>query len=386
MFSRSIFSELLNLIRRDSFENSVRRHKADKFKKGFGCWEHLIAMLYAQLSSFGSLRDLETGFNKHARHHYHLGAKPIRKSTLADANKTRSTLPFEDLVQSLMSQMGRTTAGEIRELLYYLDSTPITLRGFGFDWTKETKTRKGQGLKVHIELADHLKIPTFLKMTPANVNDITVGQEMELRAGATYVFDKGYCDYNWWWKINSLGSKFVTRLKSNSSIEILSHREVSQEDAETILGDLEFVLKNRTPRGGKKIFYIERLRRITVKRPDGKVYILVTNDFAAPASVIGDLYRMRWQIELFFKWLKQNLKIKRFLGRTENAVKIQILTALIAYLLTAAYKKRTGATETLKQMFVGIRSTLFTRMAYEPHRERKHREMNSLQLGLDLCS
>lgn len=386
MFRPSRFSELLKSIRRDSFEKSVERHQANKFSKGFGCWQHLVAMLYAQLSGFGSLRDVETGFNEHVNHHYHLGARPIKRATLADANRTRSLMPFLELTQSLISQVGRTVARDIREGVYLLDATPITLKGRGFEWTVGTKTRKGQGLKVHMELASEVVLPTYLKITPPNINDITVGQEMPLREGVIYVFDKGYCDYNWWWKIHCAHSKFVTRLKSNAAVELRAQRDLSEEP-EDILEDVEFVLKNRQPRGGKYNDYCEPLRRVTVRRKDqrDKVFVLVTNDMESSAVEIADLYRQRWQIELFFKWIKQNLKIKKFLGRSDNAVKIQILTAIIAYLLTAAFQRRSEEESSLRQIMVAIKSTLFARTAMERDRTLRKREFDSQQLGLSLC-
>jgi hypothetical protein len=345
-------------------------------------------MLYAQFSGFGSLRDVEAGFNEHANHHYHLGARPIKRATLADANKNRSIRPFLDLTQSLITQVGRTVARDIRAGVYLLDATPITLRGKGFEWTVATKTKKGQGLKVHMELAAEVALPTYLKITPPNVNDITIGQEMPIREGVMYVFDKGYCDYNWWWKINCAHSKFVTRLKSNAAVEAKRYRVIPTAETDTIIEDVEFVLKNRTPRGGKKIYYCEPLRRITVRRKDqrDKTFILVTNDLEASASKIAELYRQRWQIELFFKWIKQNLKIKKFLGKSENAVRIQILTALIAYLLTAAFQRRNVLDHSLKKIIVAIKSTLFTRIAVDSDRIRRKRDFDSLQLGFKLCS
>lgn len=389
MFSPSRFSQLIKLIGRDSFRQSIRRHDAEKYNKRFGCWEHLIAMLYSQLSGFGSLREVETSFNQQANHHYHLGAKLIRRSTLADANQKRSLLPFVELVQSLMGRVGRRASHDVKELLFLIDATPINLKGRGFDeWTKDNTTRGCQGLKLHMELALHAGSPTFIEMTPPNVNDVTIAPNIPLLESATYVFDKGYCDYNWWWKIHQKGAKFVTRLKRNAGIRVGLARIIPAEDRDIILEDVEICLRNRSPRGGKKNLFCESLRRIIVKRPDKPTpLVLVTNDLNTPPSQIAEHYRKRWQIELFFKWIKQNLRIKRFLGRSENAVKIQILTALITYLLLATYKKLSAPHDTLKTCFLIIKSTLFTRTVRErTHKRRGKLEIESPQLSLKLRS
>ena len=197
MFSPSRFCQLIKLIDRSGFKQSIRRHSADKYSKEFKAWDHLIAMLYAQFSGFGSLRDVETSFNAHANHHYHLGMKPIRRSTLADANRRRSYLPFLDLTRVLMKQLGRRAPDDLHEMLFLIDATPIILKGHLFDeWTKTSRVLGTQGLKLHLELSMHSNTPSFIEMTSPNVNDICVAKDIPLREGATYVFDRGYCDYN----------------------------------------------------------------------------------------------------------------------------------------------------------------------------------------------
>jgi IS4 transposase len=165
---------------------------------------------------------------------------------------------------------------------------------------------------------------------------------------AIYVCDRGYCDYNWWHQIDSAGAHFVTRFKSNAALAVVSERPIDLDDTGTILSDSTVQLKSKQASGGRKNLYRHPLRRVTIARPDKATpLVLATNDLVSPASVIAQRYKDRWAIELFFKWIKQHLRIKKFLGRTENAVRIQILTALISYLLVVLYKQRHALRATL---------------------------------------
>ena len=380
--------EIMKGLPRGGFDRLVRERNADKHSKGFGCWDHLIAMIYGHLSGADSLRQLEAGFNSQSNHHYHLGVGPIRRSTLAEANGRRKAEVFEQAARLLMSQTGRHLRQESQELLYLLDSTSITLKGPGFDaWTRSNSTRNTQGIKLHVLYAAHEHVPLQHSFSAANVNDIAEGSKLPIESGATYVFDKGYCDYNWWARIDAQNARFVTRFKYNAALRVEATRSLAAEDGGTILEDQIVRFACRHPGGGRRNRYEKALRRVVVAR-SGKErpLVLATNDLDAPASAIAQYYKDRWQIELFFKWIKQHLKIKRFLGRSENAVRIQILTALISYLLLALYKKNSGFTNSLWSLLGELRATLFQRPSLDNKNYRKRRERHlaflQLQPGL----
>jgi IS4 transposase len=363
---------------RGTFDRVVQTHQADKHSKGFGCWDQLVAMVYAQLSGASSLRVLETGFNSQRNQHYHLGTSPIRRSTLSDANGKRKTEVFADVAKLLMSQAQRSLRRESEELLYLLDSTSISLKGPGFDaWTSANSTRNTQGIKLHVLFAANEEVPIQHSFTAPNVNDVDEGKKLTIEPDAVYVFDKGYCDYNWWHKINEQKAQFVTRFKRNASLEVECTRTIPAEDASIVLKDEIVRFANKHPRGGRRNHYKNSLRRITVARPEhDQPLVLATNDLVSSASSIARRYKDRWGIELFFKWIKQHLKIKSFLGRNENSVRIQILTALITYLLLAIYRKTQSYSGSLWILLAEVRSTLFQRPAIEA--ELYQRRRNSL--------
>jgi IS4 transposase len=219
MYSLTNFQRLMKGLPRGVFDQLVRKHKADKYSKGFGHWDHLVAMIYAQLSSAPGLRALETGFNSHVAHHYHLGTSAIKRSTLADANMRRSGVVFGDTASWLMNQVSRKLRKQSEELLYLLDSTSLTLKGREFDrWTAQNSNRFTQGIKLHVLFDAHAEIPVWSDFSAPNVNDVQRALDVPIEAGAIYVFDKGYNDYNWWNTIDVAGAQFVTRFKTNASV------------------------------------------------------------------------------------------------------------------------------------------------------------------------
>lgn len=376
MYRNTLFGEVMKGLPRGSFEKIVSSHNADKHSKGFSSWDQLITLIYAQISGCNSLREIEEGFNSQSEHHYHLGCGEIRRSTLADANTNRSCGVFEQVCGELLVQAHRKLKRELKDLLYLIDSTPISLKGLGYDdWTKGSHSHRTQGLKVHMMIESSRDVPVYASITAPNVNDIDIGKEIAINKGATYVFDKGYCDYNWWYKFTKEKAVFVTRFKKNAGIKVVGAHEIPADEQETILEDTRVMFKYKHP-GGKRIneHFGSELRRVVVDRPDkGTPIILVTNDFERSATEIGSLYKRRWAIELFFKWIKQNLKIKKFLGRSENAVKTQIYTALITYLLVEIHRSRQGLQKTMKMILVSIRAGLFQRPVVEREMARKRR-------------
>lgn len=387
MFSISRFAEVIQPLPRAAFDKIVHKLQGDRYAKSFSTWDHLIAMLFAQLSGVKSLREVATGFNQHRNHHYHLGTSEVSRSTLSGANARRDPQIFAELGQLLLQQVGRTARKERKEMLYLLDSTSIALRGRGSEWTKASATRT-PGLKMHVLLAHEQHLPVHQTITAANVNDVEEGRKLPIERGAIYVFDKGYCDYAWWSRIAANKARFVTRFKKNAAVVVERTREVPSKYTD-ILSDEVVSFAHRSNRGRHRNPYQGCLRRIKVARPGHESLVLVTNDLKASAAKIAELYRQRWQIELFFKWIKQHLKIKSFLGENENAVRIQLLTALIAYLLVILQKQSRGAEgakATLKTTLDEIRTGLFRRPRLEEsrwHREKRERErIEAVQPGL----
>ncbi len=388
MFRLTTFNELLKGLPRGSFDQVVKRHNADKYCKRFGHWQHLIAMLYAQLTGTTGLRPLVNGFNSHAAHHYHLDVEPIKRATLADANEKRADTVFAETANWLMGQVSRSLRKESEELMFLLDSTSITLKGREFDrWTNTNRTRNTQGIKLHMLIDALHEVPAWSLFSPANVNDVVVAREIPIQKDALYIFDKGYCDYNLWHKIHKAGARFVTRFKSNAAYKVQEELEIPVAAKSIVLSDRIVLLTSKQSGGRSNQYKKEALRCVTVHRHDKpKPLVLVTNDFVSSALEIAQRYKERWGIELFFKWIKQHLRIKAFLGRTENAVRIQILTALISYLLAALYKQRHGLEkQTLWECLCVIRVTLFQRKKNEDSWYRRRREENSIAAQIQPC-
>lgn len=362
MYRNTRFAEVMKALPRGQFEKLVDQYGADKHSKGFRCHDQLMAMVFGQLTGSRSLRELELAFNSHRTSHYHLGTRSVKRSTLAEANARRDSRLYEALCDLLLKQVHRKARREITNMLYLLDSTPIPLKGLGYDdWAAQQRTHRTQGLKVHMLYSPEQTAPVYSQITAANVNDIEDARRMDLQSGATYVFDKGYCDYNWWHEINQTGAMFVTRFKRNAALKVLNVNKSIDAKEAPILTDERVLFTNRHPGGKRRNQYDVALRRVTVAREGKTPLVLATNDFKRSAAEIAELYKARWQIELFFKWLKQNLKIKRFFGRSETAVKTQIYIALITYLLVWFYHARAGVTDTLRECVVLLGATLFQR-------------------------
>jgi len=369
MFRVNRFNALLKHFPRALFDRSVRELGADKHRKGFNSWNQLVAMLYAQLSGASSLREIEEGFNVQKASHYHLGCQPVHRSTLAEANERSDGRVFQVVAQQLMQQAQRSVRQEGVALLQLIDSTSITLKGRGFDaWTAATRTRRTQGVKLHVSYGLQEQAPIDCLLSAANVNDVAYARGRTVHKGVTYVFDKAYCDYSWWWQLTQQKARFVSRFKRNAKLLFTGERAIPRNAQGIILRDQQVLLANRSPRGGRRNPYSLPLRRIEVAREGKEPLVLVTNDHRSSALRLAALYKSRWQIELFFKWIKQHLQLRRFVGRSENAVRIQILCALIAYLLALLYAKASASCKSLWLFTSELRGTLFQR----PDNERVH--------------
>lgn len=330
-FKSTIFSKLIKAIPRREFATIVSKYSGDYRVRRMNCWDQMLGMIYNQLSQKTSLRDLELSFNSQYNNFYHLGCNRLKKSTLSDANKNRSYKIYEEVFQKLVSRIENqkwSQSKEVTSLIKAIDATVITLNKTQFGWAKGYKNK--MGVKVHTVYDLNAEVPVHFEITTANINDITYACKMEIEAKTTYVFDKGYYKFDWWRQIDSKQSYFITPIKKNSPTEIIKEREIKSNK---ILNDTEVRLSERLSHSRKNP-YQKLIRKIKVKREEGKEPLtLLTNDMQRTAEEIADLYKKRWQIELFFKWIKQNLKIKKFLGRSVNALKIQVITAMISFLL-----------------------------------------------------
>jgi len=379
MFSMSRFTECLQFIPKTVFHAQVQQTKSDRYAKIFKSWDLLVLMLYGQIKKVDSLRTLVTGFNAHEHHHYHLNTQSVKRSTLSDALSSRSPKPFQAVCESLMKTVSRQQRKSCKELLCIIDSTMITLRGSKYNhWTQAHRTPTTQGLKVHIAIDAHQNAPTYANITHANVNDLTDAKTMSIESNMTYIMDKGYCDYNWWHRLETQGAKFVTRLKYNAQHKVIcAHSNQTEEDS-FILSDNIIQLTNKHPGGRRKNAYAgKNLRCIKVHREEHeKPLIIVTNDFERSAHTIADLYKQRWQIELLFKWLKQKLKLKTYFGLSENATRIQIYCALITYLLMVLFKQNKSYEGSLSEFAIELQHGLFNRPTLDRYyyHERKARE------------
>lgn len=326
-FRDSIFGSLLEPINRRHFQRVVDRLDGDAYDKSFTSWDHLVALIYAQLSGVEGLRALEAGFNANPHHHYHLGVGKLARSTLSDANARRPVGAFVETFVQLVATADRQMRREGAEVIRLIDASPVPL-GKLCKWSKWNG--RFRGMKLHVVYDPTADVPHCVEITPANVNDIEVGCQVNLEAGVTYVYDKGYCRFDWWRKINDSGGFFVTRPKTNMRLRATRFRPLHDRmgDGFTIIDDAEVVLVSK----GDSRLPIP-LRRIRVKRDAGGRITLLTNDLERTAVEIAALYKSRWQIELLFRWIKQHLAIRRFLGNSDNAIRLQILAAMIAYLL-----------------------------------------------------
>jgi hypothetical protein len=324
----SVFHSVLKHVPWPEFDRLVEVHGADARVRRLTTKSQFVALLYGQLSSAVSLREIVTGLESHAARLYHLGADPVRRSTLSDANASRPAAVFSELLGMLMKQAHRGLRRKLAETVYLIDATGVRLNQHSAGWARFSAGVCGA--KVHVIYDPDADRPIYAAVSAAKVNDITVAQQMPIEAGATYVFDLGYYDYGWWAKLDAAQCRIVTRFKSNTPLTLVE--ELPVPEGGTLLSDRIGFLPVRQARNRRNPMQ-DAVREVRVTTETGKVLRILSNDLDATAQEIADLYKRRWAIELFFRWVKQILKIARFLGVCENAVRIQIAVALIAFLL-----------------------------------------------------
>ena len=330
--SKYVFAQLIEFLDSDKFRHLVDKYDGNRYVKHFTCWNQLLALMFGQLSNRESLRDLIVALEAHQSKRYHLGLgrEPIAKTTFATANQNRDYRIFEEFAFYMMDLARSKRVVDIFKLkgkVYAFDSTTIPLCLSVFWWAKFRK-KKG-GVKAHVLYDLESQVPAYFHITTASVHDSKVMKEIPYESGSYYVFDRGYNAFKELYHIHRHESFFIVRAKKNLQYKCIKWRRRMPRN---VLTDSEIMLTDYIT--SKK--YKEKLRLVKFyDEEQGREFSFLTNAFHLSSLEVADLYKNRWQIELFFKWLKQHLKIKKFWGRTENAVRIQISAAIIAYCLVA---------------------------------------------------
>src|SRR5271166_3483728 len=355
---RTVFAQLIEHLPHKEFQKCVARYRGDRYAKNFSCWDQYLAMSFAQLTYRESLRDIETCLGAVGGKLYHMGFRTsVARSTLADANESRDWRIYADFAQTLIATARPLYAGDAMGVdldpsLYALDSTTIDLCLALFPWARFR--RRKAAVKMHTLLDLRGNIPTFIRVTDGKVHDVNMLDEIIPEAGAFYVMDRGYVDFERLFLLTLSSSFFVVRTKSNV---LLQRRYSHPVDKSTgVCSDQTVILSSFESAS----VYPDPLRRVSYCDAEtGKRLKFLTNNFTLPALTIAQIYQQRWQVELFFKWIKQHLRIKAFYGTSENAVKTQIWIAVSVYVLVAIVRKRLGLEASLYQILQILSLTLF---------------------------
>ena len=355
---RTVFSQVIAELSHGEFQVCVARYGGDRYRRKLSCWDQFLAMAFAQFTYRESLRDIEACLRSMSGKLYHMGFRSkIARSTLADANETHDWRIFADFAQYLIGvarplYRQDPIGVELDQGLYALDSTTVDLCLSLFPWAKFRKHKAA--VKMHTLLDLHGNIPTFISITPGKVHDVNILDEILPEAGAFYVIDRGYLDFQRLYGFTCSAAFFVVRTKSNVVLQRRYSHPVDQTTG--VRSDHTVIL---TAMNSFKV-YPDPLRRVTyfdVKT--SKRFQFLTNNFALPALTIAQIYKSRWQVELFFKWIKQRLRIKAFYGTSQNAVKTQISIAVSIYVLVAIVRKRLGLAASLYQILQILSVTIF---------------------------
>ena len=358
---RFVFSQLLEFLPRHIFRNCVNRYKGNYHVKSFTCWDQYLSMAFAQLTYRESLRDIEACMRALEDRLYHIGIRgQISRSTLADANEKRDWRIWADFTNALIQTARELYAGEdlgleLANTVYAFDSTTIDLCLELFPWARFRKTKAA--LKMHTLLDLRGSIPSFIAITDGKTHDVRLLDELPVEAGSIYVLDRGYLDFARLYDLHRQCAFFVTRAKTNTAMRRLYSRGVDKTTG--LRCDHTVAMKGYYA----KMDYPELLRKIRfVDEETGKRFVFLSNLFHPPALIIAKLYKKRWAVELFFKWIKQHLRLKAFFGTSENAVKTQIWIAISVYVLVAIIKKKLHLNDRSLNTILQILSvTLFER-------------------------
>lgn len=356
--STTIFNQILAFVPKDRLERFVGQHQADRYVKKMTVWNQFVILMYAQATGKDSLREIETGLRTQGNFWYHLGVNTVARSSVARVNNNRSYKIFEQLFYAILEQCRSITPSRgftFANPLYSLDSTTIRLCLELCDWA--TYQHAKGAIKMHLLLNNRTDIPEVVNITTGKVADITQAKKMSfaIPRGSFLVFDRGYLDFSWWNELNNQGIFFVTRPKT-PTLFVVSGKHATATgrilaDERVWVGD---IIKAEYPREMRRVKYLDE---------SGETYTYVTNNFELSGKEIALIYKERWRIELFFKWIKQNLKIKSFLGTSENAVLSQVWVAMTYYLILSYIKFQTKFDRSLLELTRMVRETLFTRRA-----------------------
>ena len=358
---KTLFAQLMDFLPWKTFHRIVARHGGDKGVRTLSCAEQYRAMAFAQLTYRESLRDIEVCLQAQAEKLYHMGFRqPVARSTLADANELRDWRIWADFAERLIVQARELYAGdsfglELTATVYALDSTTIDLCLSLFPWALFRTTKSA--VKMHTLLDLRGNIPSFIHISDGKLGDVNVLDVMTIEVGAIYVMDRGYLDFARLFLMHQAQAFFVTRAKSNTLFRRVYSADVDRSSG--LICDQTIMLTGTTSRKD----YPEHMRRIKFNDPEtGNTLVFLTNNFSLSAATICALYKSRWQVELFFKWIKQHLRIKKFYGNSENAVRSQIWIAVSVYVLVAIVKKRLNLDASLYTLLQILSVTLFERM------------------------
>ena len=380
-----VFSQLTEFLPHRVFDSLVDQYEGDKYVRHFSCWNQLLCMLFGQLTNRDSLRDLIIALEAHSKKSYHLGlGKSVTRSNLAKANEKRNSKIFEEFAYHLIGIARQKRANEDFEIkgnIYAFDSSTIDLCLSVFWWAKFRKAKGG--IKIHTLFDITTQIPAFIHITSASVNDVNAMDYISYEEGAYYIFDRGYVDFSRLYTINQRKAYFVIRAKSS-----LKYRRIYSAKVDKSTG----VLCDQT--GKLTGFYTlkdypEKLRRVKYyDKESDRTFVFMTNNMEITAVQVALLYKNRWQIELFFKWIKQHLKIKSFWGTSENAVRIQLYCAIIAYCLVAIVAEDLKTGRSTYEMLQVISISLLDKTPVNELLKRidykDFKELNYNQLSLSL--
>lgn len=361
-----IFNQIISFLSHYTFTECVQEFTGDQRIKKLSCWQQFLVMAFGQLGKRESLRDVCLCLEAHRTKLYHLGLPmTTKRSTLQDANEVRDYRIYEKFAYTLIAKARAVYSNDtaftltLSGVAYALDSTTIELCLALFPWAKFRTTKSGIKLHTLIDLKGN--IPAFIHITAANVSDVKVLDVIQFERGAFYIVDRGYLDFSRLYTVHTAGSFFVTRAKQNTQLKRLYSKMVSDEEKKRgIRCDQTVVVTGHK----SKKNYPEQLRRITYYDAEhDQRYVFLTNNVHVSAMTIADLYRYRWQVELFFKWIKQHLQIQAFWGRSENAVKTQIWVAVATYALVAIIRKKLELSKSMNEILQILSISLFDKMA-----------------------
>jgi len=353
----TVYSQILKLVPRHEFEGVAKKHDGHRRKDAMSRWTQFIAMSTAQLTGRSSLRDIESTLASQNRLRYHLGSGAIRRTTLSRANQTLPSDFYEELFGKLYARCQSHSPRHqfrFKRKLFSLDASLIDVSMKVFPSAEYNRMKAAY--KLHVGLDHDGLIPAFAAVTAGKIGDQTQAKLMRFPKGSVLIFDKGYADYRWHNQLTDQGIFWVTRIRGNAKYRVIDRREVNRSQGITS----DQVIEYTSIRSSKN--NLRAVRRVGYHDPEtGKHYVFITNHFDWSAKTIADIYKQRWQVELFFKWIKQNLKIKAFIGNTDNAVMTQVFVALCVYLILAYLKFQAKINQSLQQMSRLIHMNLFAK-------------------------